>query len=570
MKVKKPDDLIKIKKEGMKLLSPVRTRITVGAATCGLSKDAGAVFETLKREVKKQKVKADVVLVGCNGLCYAEPIVEVIRAGKPRITYGKVRGEHSSGLVKSIKKGDILQELVLMRHDEEKLVPGSTTIKYAKGKLSKAYAGIKEYRNLSFYKKQMKLVSRNAGTISPGSIDEYIAMDGYQALAKAVTAMHPEEVIKEVTHSKLRGRGGGGFPTGLKWKTCREAEGKEKYVICNCSEGDPGIGMHKSLIESDPHSILEGMIIGGYAIGAHKGYIYLHYGNGLAKERLQKAIDQANNYGLLGKNIFNSGFSFTITLKEGAGGYVCGESTALMASVEGNPGEPRPKYTHTAEKGLWDSPTNLNNVETWCNVPLIILKGADWYAKIGTKGSKGTKLISLSGTIKKSCLVEVPMGITLKEIISDFGGGIPEGNKLKAVQIGGPPAGILPAKLANLPIDFDRLYKAGSMLGSGGMVVMDDQTSMLDMAKYFADFCAEETCGKCSSCREGSKRMQEVLGSIMEGQGTRGHISLIKRLAAVMEETSLCDFGKTSAAPILSILKYFPKEVEGKLLKKKA
>jgi NADH-quinone oxidoreductase subunit F len=396
--------------------------------------------------------------------------------------------------------------------------------------------------------------------INPESIEEYCARGGYAALHKALTKMTPEQVIEVVVKSNLRGRGGGGFPTGLKWKTCREAKGKKKYVLCNCSEGDPGIGMHKSLIESDPHSILEGLTIGGYAIGAQEGYIYLHHGNEAAKEKLQTAIDQAAEYGLLGTDIFGSGFNFTITLKEGAGGYVCGESTALMASLEGRAGEPRPKYIHTAEKGLWESPTNLNNVETWCNVPPIIARGANWYTKIGTVGSKGTKVISLTGAVNRSCLVEVPMGTTLKKIITTFGGGVPKGSKLKAIQVGGPPAGVLPASLADLPIDFDELYNAGSMLGSGGMIVMDDTTCMVDMAKYFMVFLEEESCGRCIPCREGIKRMKEVLDGISKAVGKEADLTLLEELSQCLSQASLCDLGKSAPNSVLSTLRHFRDE----------
>ncbi len=570
MKIKRSGDLKKVGKEGIKLLSPVRTRITVGAATCGMAKGAGKIIEALKYEVKKQKVKADVVLVGCNGLCYAEPIVEVIRAGKPRITYGKLSVKSVSELVKSIKAGTFIKDLVIMRRDEEKSALKTESLKYAKGRIPKAYAAIKEYRRLPFYKNQMKLVSRNAGTICPEKIEEYVAMGGYASLAKVLTTMSPEEVIKEVSVSKLRGRGGAGFPTGVKWEACRKADGEKKYIVCNGSEGDPEIGMHRSFLESDPHSIIEGMAIAGYAVGADEGYIYLNDRYQIALERLEVAITQAEKLGLLGKKIMGSSFSFSLKVKRGGGAYVCGEETALLNSLEGSFGEPRPRPPFPVEKGLFDKPTVVNNLETLATIPSIILKGGKWFSQIGTTSSKGTKIVALSGNVVQSCWVEVPLGTSIKDVIDTFGKGAANGKKIKAFQTGGPSGGILPAKSLRLKLDYDQLNKAGSLLGSGGILVMDEDADMLDMAKFLTDFFVDESCGKCSICREGAKRLREILEGIMEGQGTKGHISLIKRMAAAMADTSACAFGKTAAVPILSVLKHFPKEVEGKLIKKRA
>ena len=570
MKIKRSGDLKKVGKEGIKLLSPVRTRITVGAATCGMAKGAGKIIEALKYEVKKQKVKADVVLVGCNGLCYAEPIVEVIRAGKPRITYGKLSVEDVSELVKSIKAGTFIKDLVIMRRDEEKSALKTESLKYAKGRIPKAYAAIKEYRRLPFYKNQMKLVSRNAGTICPEKIEEYVGMGGYASLAKVLTTMSPVDVIKEVSVSKLRGRGGAGFPTGVKWEACRKADGEKKYIVCNGSEGDPEIGMHRSFLESDPHSIIEGMAIAGYAVGADEGYIYLNDRYQIALERLEIAITQAEKLGLLGKKIMGSSFSFSLKVKRGGGAYVCGEETALLNSLEGSFGEPRPRPPFPVEKGLFDKPTVVNNLETLATIPSIILKGGKWFSKIGTTSSKGTKIVALSGNVAQTCWVEVPLGTSIKDVIDTFGKGTANGKKIKAFQTGGPSGGILPAKSLRLKLDYDQLNKAGSLLGSGGLLVMDEDADMLDMAKFLTDFFVDESCGKCSICREGAKRLREILEGIMEGQGTKGHISLIKRMAAAMADTSACAFGKTAAVPILSVLKHFPKEVEGKLIKKRA
>lgn len=561
MKVKSIRDLNKLKSEGEKLRRPRNIRIQVGTAPCALSQGAKGVIAKLKKELEQQKVDATVVPVGCIGICYQEPIVEVITPGKPKLTYGRITTDKVPSLVKAIAKGKALKQSVLYRTNQEELITNGKTFSYT-SKTPPDFKKIPTIKDFKFFQPQLRITLRNAGLINPEIIEEYIARGGYAALHKALTKMTPDKIIEEVIKAGLRGRGGGGFPTGLKWKTCREAKGKDKYVLCNCSEGDPGIGMHKSLIESDPHSILEGLIIGGYAIGAKEGYIYLHYGNSSAKEKLQKAIDQAKTYGFLGRNIFNSGFNFSLTLKEGAGGYVSGESTALMASLEGRVGEPRPKYIHTAEKGLWDNPTNLNNVETWCNVPLIILRGANWYSKIGTNGSKGTKVISLSGNINKSCLVEVPMGTTLKEIIHTLGGGIPKGSKLKAIQVGGPPAGVLPAKFVDLPLDFDELTKVGSLLGSGGMIVMDDKTCMVDIAKYFITFLEEESCGRCTPCREGVKRMREVLDDITVGIGKEEDLTLIQQLSECLAKASLCDLGKSAPNIVLSTLRHFKEEYQ--------
>ena len=559
MKVKNLHDFNTLKGYGEQLLRPPSVRIQVGTAPCGISKGAMDVVKKLKQEIERQDVDATVIPVGCIGICYQEPIVEVISPGKPKLTYGHITIDKVPSLVKAIAKGKALKKHVLYRTNQEELIINGKTFSYT-SRTPSDLKKIPTLKDFKFFQSQMRITLRNAGLINPESIGEYIARGGYAALCKALSKLTPDKIIEDVIKSGLRGRGGGGFPTGLKWKTCREAKGKVKYVLCNCSEGDPGIGMHKSLIESDPHSILEGLIIGGYAIGARKGYIYLHHGNPAAKKKLQRAIDQANNYGFLGENIFNSGFNFSITLKEGAGGYVCGESTALMASLEGKPGEPRPKYIHTAEKGIWDSPTNLNNVETWCNVPPIISRGANWYSKIGTKGSKGTKVISLTGNINRSCLVEVPMGTTLKDIITKLGGGVPKGSKLKAIQVGGPPAGVLPASLVNLPIDFDELYKAGSLLGSGGMIVMDDKTCMVDMAKYFMAFLEEESCGRCVPCREGIKRMHEILDGISVGIGKEEDFNLLQQLSECLSKASLCDLGKSAPAMVSSTLRHFQEE----------
>lgn len=561
MKVETIKDLNKLKGTGEKMLRPGAIRIQIGASSSALSKEAVRVGELLKKELEKKGIQATVVPVGCLGLCTEEPIVDVIAPMKPKITYGRITAEVVPSLAAAIAEGKPLKKYALYRTGKEDLVCSAATFTYS----DKVPAGFKEItavEEFKFFKPQLRIAMRNSGHINPDSIEEYAARGGYAALNKALTKMSPEGVIDVVTKAELRGRGGGGFLAGEKWKTCREAKGKDKYVICNCSEGDPGIGMHKSLIESDPYSIIEGLTIGGYAIGAREGYIYLHHGYAAGREKLQKAIDRATECGLLGDNIFNSGFNFTVTLKEGAGAYVCGESTALMACLEGRAGEPRPKYIHTAEKGLWDKPTNLNNVETWCNVAPIIARGAQWFTGIGTAASKGTKVISLTGNISKPCLAEVPMGTTLKAVITKLGGGLPKGSTLKAIAIGGPPAGVLPASLADTPIDFDALWKAGSMLGSGGMIVMDDKNCMVDITKFFLKFLQEESCGRCFPCREGIKRMYELVDGISLAVGKEEHLELLQELVDCLSQTALCDLGKSAPNSVRSALRHFKEEFD--------
>jgi NADH-quinone oxidoreductase subunit F len=420
-----------------------------------------------------------------------------------------------------------------------------------------------------FYQKQKRIVFGNNGSIDPTQIEDYLAVGGYQALAKALFSMKPEEIIREVKKANLRGRGGGGFPAGLKWEQCRNAPGSIKYVVCNADEGDPGAYMDRSLLEGNPHSVLEGMIIGAFAIGSHEGYVYVRNEYPLAVENLGIAIRQTEEAGLLGKNILGSGFDFEVRVSRGGGAFVCGESTALMASIEGNVGEPRAKHIHTVVSGLYDRPTNLNNVETWANVPVIINEGADWYGRIGTEGSKGTKIFSLVGKVNNTGLVEVPMGITLREIVYDIGGGIPDGKRFKAVQTGGPSGGCIPESMIDLPVDFDRLTEVGSMMGSGGMIVMDEATCMVDVAKYFMNFLKDESCGKCTSCREGTKRMHEILTDISEGRGKPEHIDLLEELGWVTMEASLCALGGTAPNPALSTIKYFRKEYEEHILNRR-
>jgi NADH:ubiquinone oxidoreductase subunit F (NADH-binding)/NAD-dependent dihydropyrimidine dehydrogenase PreA subunit len=429
--------------------------------------------------------------------------------------------------------------------------------------------GTPHYHQIPFYSKQLKIALRNCGFINPDSLEEYVARGGYFSLYKALFEMKPEEIIEEVKRSGLRGRGGAGFPTGAKWESCRRAKGERKFVLCNADEGDPGAYMDRSVLEGDPHSVIEGMMIGAYTIGAHEGFIYVRDEYPLAIQKLRIALREAEKVGLLGENILGSGFSFRINLFRGGGAFVCGESTALMASIEGKVGEPRAKFIHTTESGLWDRPSNLNNVETWNNIPMVIARGAGWYSKIGTEGSKGTKVFSIVGKVNNTGLVEVPMGITLREIVYDIGGGVPEGKKFKAVQTGGPSGGCIPESLIDLPVDFDRLTEVGSMMGSGGMIVMDESTCMVDLAKYFMNFLKDESCGKCTSCREGTKRMYELLKDITEGRGTTDHIDVLEELGWVTAEASLCQLGGTAPNPVLSTIRYFRDEYKEHIINKR-
>jgi NADH:ubiquinone oxidoreductase subunit F (NADH-binding)/(2Fe-2S) ferredoxin len=511
----------------------------------------------LEEEIRKRGLQDEVSVVttGCNGFCAVGPLMVIQPDG---IFYQLLKETDIPYLVEEhLLKGRPVRELLYTPPKEGAPIPRMSDI--------------------PFFADQTLVVLRNRGLINPESIDEYIARGGYEALAKVLTGMQPEDVIQEIKASGLRGRGGGGFPTGIKWETCRKAPGDIRYVVCNADEGDPGAFMDRSTIESDPNAVIEGMLIGGYAIGSPQGYVYIRNEYPIALERLQVAIGQAREYGLLGQRIFDSDFGFDITVVRGAGAFVCGESTALMASIEGRPGEPRAKYVHTVEKGLWDKPTCLNNVETWANVPQIIMRGAQWFAGIGTGdvtsdpwgGSKGTKVFSLSGKVNNTGLIEVPMGITLRKIIYDIGGGIKEGKKFKAVQTGGPSGGFIPESLLDLPVDYEELTKVGSMMGSGGMVVTDENNCMVEMAKYFLSFTQTESCGKCIPCREGTKRMLDILEKITAGEGTEDDLVLLEELASMVVESSLCALGGSAPNPVLTTLKYFREEYEAHVRDKK-
>ncbi|MDH5696561.1 MAG: NADH-quinone oxidoreductase subunit NuoF, partial [Dehalococcoidia bacterium] len=521
-----------------------KPRILIGAATCGRAAGSIAVLEAINRELARHKIEAVVTQVGCIGLCYAEPLVDIIKPNRPRICYSNVTLEIVSQLI------------------EDYIINDNPRPDLALGTIGEdGVESIPRLFELPMLKPQVRIALRNCGIIDPENINHYIARDGYSGVVRAL-GMTPEEVIEDVKKSGLRGRGGAGFPTGLKWEFCRKSPGTVKYVICNADEGDPGAFMDRSLLEGDPHAVLEGILIGAYAIGANEGYIYIRAEYPLAIERLKLALRQMEDYGLLGDNILGSDFSFHLKIKQGAGAFVCGEETALMASIEGKRGMPRSRPPFPAQSGLWGKPTNINNVETWGNVSAILQKGAEWYAGYGSEGSKGTKTFALAGKIVRTGLIEVPMGIPLQEIIYGIGGGIPDGKRFKAVQTGGPSGGCLPASLLNLPVDYESLTQAGSIMGSGGMVVMDEDTCMVDVAHYFLSFTQAESCGKCVPCRLGTKQMLDILNDITHGRGKLEDIDLLLSLGEQVKAGSLCGLGQTAPNPVLTTIRYFRDEYE--------
>jgi NADH-quinone oxidoreductase subunit F len=517
-----------------------RLHLMLCAGTACVSNKSFKIGELLKEELKKQGLDKEVLVVmtGCNGFCAVGPVMTVMPDG---IFYHTITEDVIPHLVEEhFLKGRPVKKLMFTPPAEEVTIP--------------------KMMDIGFFSRQTLIALRNRGLIDPEIIDEYIARDGYKALAKALTEMKPEEIITEIKNSGLRGRGGGGFPTGLKWEMCRKSKSEVKYIVCNADEGDPGAYMDRSIVEADPHSVLEGMMIGARAIGAKEGYVYIRAEYPLAMKRLEIAIDQAREYGLIGENIFDTDFSFDIHIKQGAGAFVCGEETALMASIEGRPPEPRQRPPYPVDSGLWGKPTNINNVETWATVPVIINRGAKWFASIGTETSKGTKVFSLVGKINNTGLVEVPMGITLKEIIYDIGGGIPKGKKFKAVQTGGPSGGCIPGNMIDLQVDFEKLTEAGSIMGSGGMIVMDEETWVVDVSKYFIEFTNDESCGKCTSCREGSAVLLEILKKITSGRGEESDLQTLEELGEAIKDGSMCGLGQTLPNPVLSTLKYFKDE----------
>ena len=518
------------------------TVISVCSGTGCKAYSSDVIYYGLQKGIEKYNNKSAKKIIikrtGCHGYCERGPIVVIY---PQEICYLGVREIDIHEIIEKTIKGEIVEHLLFK--DEE----GNPVIKET---------------DIPFYKFQKRIILSNNSKIDPESIDDYIKIGGYQSLVKAINQMSPEEVLQEVKKANLRGRGGGGFPAGNKWETTRTAHGEPKYVIINADEGDPGAYMDRSILEGNPHSVLEGIIIGAYAIGSSRGFVYVRQEYPQAVKNIVKAIEQAKEYGFLGKNILGSGFDFDIDVHRGAGAFVSGESSALTAAIEGNVGEPRLKYIHTSVSGLWDKPTNLNNVETWANVPLIIKNGAGWFKSMGTENSSGTKIFSLVGKVKNTGLVEVPMGITLRDIIYKIGGGIKDNKKFKAVQTGGPSGGVIPEQLLDLPVDFDELTKAGSMMGSGGMVVMDETSCMVNIAHYFLKFLADESCGKCVPCREGLRQMIYIYERIMEGKGREEDLKLLEDLSLLLKESSLCALGTTAPNIVLTTLKYFREEYE--------
>jgi len=548
-KIRSISDLESWRKQIVAKQKKYKTVVSVCGGTGCQAYGCQKVKEAIRRELRKKNIGETVALkyTGCPGFCERGPLVTIY---PQNIFYQRVKVEDVPLIIsETVQKGKKVEHLLFEDPAARKKIISSGDI--------------------PFYRAQTRLLLGNNDLIDPTRMEDYVALGGYQSLVKVLFQMSPQEVIVEIKASGLKGRGGAGYPTGRKWENCRQAPGEPKYIICNCDEGDPGAFMDRSLLEGNPHSILEGMLIGAYAIGASQGFIYVRQEYPLAHKNAEIAISQARRAGLLGQNILGSGFDFDVETAKGGGAFVCGESTALIASIEGKVGEPRSKQIHTVVQGLWGKPTNLNNVETWANVPMIIRQGSQWFSSIGTEKSKGTKIFSLVGKVKNTGLVEVPMGITLKKIIFDIGGGPQDGKAIKAVQTGGPSGGCIPASLFDLPVDFDSLTQAGSMMGSGGMIVMDEGTCMVDIAKYFVHFLQEESCGKCLPCREGLKRMGEILDGFTEGRGNGESLSLLEELAQVVADTSLCGLGKTAPNPVLSALRYFRPEFEDHIHRKR-
>jgi NADH:ubiquinone oxidoreductase subunit F (NADH-binding)/(2Fe-2S) ferredoxin/NAD-dependent dihydropyrimidine dehydrogenase PreA subunit len=533
-------DLAKLREQTVARRNSKETWLAVCAGTGCRAYGAEALAETLENEIEKRGLsnKIGVRRTGCHGFCERGPLVVVQPSD---VCYTGAQPKNVPAIIDKLVTGEgAIEKLLYLDEDSGKR--------------------LMHLDEIPFYKHQKRILLENNVRINPDELTDYISVGGYTALAKALSGMTPEAVLNEVKAANLRGRGGGGFAAGRKWETTRNAHGEPKYVIVNADEGDPGAYMDRSILEGNPHSVLEGLIIGAYAIGASEGFIYVRQEYPLARKHAQKALEEAREYGLLGKNILGSGFTFDVKIHRGAGAFVSGESSALMSAIEGHVGEPRPKYIHTSEKGIWGKPSCLNNVETWANVPHIINKGAGWFGAMGTEGSKGTKIFSLVGKVRNTGLVEVPMGITLRDIIFRIGGGVPKGKKFKAVQTGGPSGGVIPESLLDLPVDFDELYKVGSMMGSGGMIVMDENTCMVDTARYYTNFLAHESCGKCVPCREGLRQMLNILNHITSGQGKEQDLQLMEELAEFMESASLCALGQSAPFPVTSTLKYFRDE----------
>ena len=566
MKIQSVADLEKIGRAyASKLYTPDTIKVNIGMASCGIAAGAQAAYEAAVAEYAENG-GIHICQTGCIGFCEEEPLVEILGTGKPRILYKNITRDKIVAAVQGYTDGEYNKKWILGQMKDPRCILEDDLDNPLAG--VPPVDGLPVMEEIPFYGSQIKVAMRNCGYIDPDAIEEYMARKGYVAFLKVLKDMKPSEILEAVKLSGLRGRGGGGFPTGIKWATCAKHDG-ERYIICNADEGDPGAYMDRSILEGDPHSVLEGMLIAAVAIGSNQGFIYVRNEYPLAVKRLVSAIKQAEDYGLMGDNIAGTDFSFHIKISTGAGAFVCGESTALMASLEGNVGRPKAKYVHTVEKGFREGPSNLNNVETYANVPAILLKGPEWYAGMGTDHSKGTKVFSLVGKISNTGLVEVPMGISLRDIVFNIGGGVPKKKKFKAVQTGGPSGGCIPERFMDLPVDFQKLTEVGSIMGSGGMIVMDQDTCMVDVARYFVDFLVEESCGQCNPCREGLKQMLEILQRICDGEGKSGDIELLEELGVMMQKFSLCGLGTSAPNPVLTTILYFRDEYESHIHDKK-
>ena len=560
-------DLERLQRIGQTSLHPAKIKISVGMATCGLAAGADVIYDTLKQRHEQRGLDVILTKTGCLGCCHQEPIVEVRMppSDSAPLLYTKMTRTRARALIDELAHGAPPSNTwAVITHDESPFIDPRVEWRRPLG-----FESAPIFSEQPFFARQRKIVLRNCGLIDPASIEEYITRGGYQGLERTLSQFAPPDVIEEVTRSGLRGRGGGGFSTGRKWQIARDAPGETKYLICNGDEGDPGAYMDRTVLESDPHSVIEGMIIGAYAVGAHEGYAYIRNEYPHAVERMTLAVKQAEEHGLLGENILDSGFSFSIQIVRGAGAFVCGEETALLASIEGGVGEPRPKPPYPAVSGLGGQPTIINNVKTWATVPAIMTRGATWYAALGTPHNAGTVVFSLVGQIAHTGLVEVPLGLKLRDLIEGIGGGGIDGRSIKAVQTGGPSGGCLPARLFDLPIEYERLKDAGSIMGSGGLVVLDESACMVDVARYFLDFTALESCGKCTACREGNRHLKTILERITHGQGTLDDLALLEEVGETVQIGSLCGLGQTAPNPVLSTLRYFRDEYEAHVIEKR-
>lgn len=557
--------LDKLQQEGLQSLYPEKIKFSIGMASCGRASGAGEVFQALEEEIKQNGVEAIVSQTGCLGFCQQEPIVSLQIPGQPRFVYGKFNINKAKELVQAVLNGELYKKMLLGAVNEDELIVEGT---FRQLNAAVQAEGLNQLKDHHFYKGQLKIATRNCGYIDPENVSEYVARGGYRGFAECLQKT-PAQVIDIIKRSGLRGRGGGGFPTGSKWESAYNNAAPKKFVICNADEGDPGAYMDRSVLEGDPHSIIEGMLVGGYAIGADTGIIYCRAEYPLAVETINKAIIQARELGLLGNNILGSGFNYDIKVVKGAGAFVCGEETALIASIEGYMGEPRPRPPFPAQRGLWGYPTIINNVETWANISPIICRGADWYASIGTEKSKGTKVFALVGDVRNNGLVEVPMGTSIRDIVYSIGGGTDPNLKIKAVQTGGPSGGCIPEHMFDIPVDYDKLKEVGAIMGSGGMVVLNERSCMVDVARFFMSFTQEESCGKCVPCREGTRRVLNIMEDICQGKvDDLEQLNLLEELATTIKDASLCALGQTAPNPVLSTLRHFRNEFESHIIDK--